>query len=65
LFNKPYYGITAYLYSRRIGASLILQVAFFQSTVADHQPVRYAYQFHIRKHDSGTLVSVINDDIDA
>jgi hypothetical protein len=48
-----------------IGPALVLQLAFLQAALADHDAMRDADQFHVGEHDAGALVAVVEHDIDA
>jgi hypothetical protein len=47
------------------GGALVLDHAVVQALVADHHPVRDANQFHVRKHEAGAHVAIIQQDLQA
>src|SRR5689334_4615785 len=49
---------------RRITAALILDLAFFQTAIADGDAMRYANQFPVGKHGTGAFAAIVKHDID-
>ena len=56
---------TGTLRRRGVAAALVLELAFLQAAVGDHDAVRHADQLPVGEHRAGALAAVVEDHVDA